>query len=261
MPTSTAAAPTKLCSMATSSGIEVIATRDARNAPMTQPTPSAPASRPTADSSWPLCAAGLPGSSSATAVIRTASAIPKVPNALPRRAVSWVDSPRRLRMNSMLAARYDKPRSVPAIASTYVSNLFAEHLQHALRDQEPARDVDRSQQDRDAAQDRGDARQRARPATRAGGDHQHAADQDDAADRVGDAHERRVQGRRDVPDHVPADDAREQKHRQVLQQLGRTEQAGRAQQQDRRAERDAPGHSVALALALARPVAVGARTP
>ena len=34
MPTSTAAAPTKLCSIATSSGIDVIATRAATNAPI-----------------------------------------------------------------------------------------------------------------------------------------------------------------------------------------------------------------------------------
>ena len=45
---------------------------------------------------------------------------------------------------------------------------------------------------------------------------QHAADDDDAADRVGDAHQRRVQRRRHVPDDVPADDTRQQEHGEVL---------------------------------------------
>ncbi len=42
-PTSTAAAPTKLCRMATSCGIEVISTRAAMTAPMAAPTAIAPA--------------------------------------------------------------------------------------------------------------------------------------------------------------------------------------------------------------------------
>ena len=45
-PTSTAAAPTKLCRMATSCGIEVISTRAASTAPMAPPTASMPISRP-----------------------------------------------------------------------------------------------------------------------------------------------------------------------------------------------------------------------
>ena len=44
---------------------------------------------------------------------------------------------------------------------------------------------------------------------------QHAADHDDAADRVGHAHQRRVQRRRDVPHHLPADDARQREHGEV----------------------------------------------
>ncbi len=46
MPTRTAAAPTKLCRIATSSGIEVIATRAASVWPMSAPTSSAPKSAP-----------------------------------------------------------------------------------------------------------------------------------------------------------------------------------------------------------------------
>ncbi len=109
MPTSTAAAPTKLCSIATSSGIDVIATRAARNAPTTQPIPSAAPSTPSAvrlfGATSPPPVADAPGSSSATAVTSTAISMPIVPNALPRRALSCVESPRRLKMKSMLAAR------------------------------------------------------------------------------------------------------------------------------------------------------------
>ena len=56
-------------------------------------------------------------------------------------------------------------------------------------------------------------------------DLQHAADHDDAADRVGHAHQRRVQRRRDVPHHLPADDAGEREHRQVRQERRRRDQA------------------------------------
>ena len=54
---------------------------------------------------------------------------------------------------------------------------------------------------------------------------QHAADEDDAADGVGDAHQRRVQRRRDVPDDVPADDAGEQEDREVPEELRRRQRA------------------------------------
>ena len=104
MPTRTAAAPTKLCRMATSSGMEVIATRMARKAPITQPIPSAPASTPTTVVSG-VAAALSPDSSSATAVMTTATSMPMMPNRFPWRALSWVERPRKLRMNSRLAAR------------------------------------------------------------------------------------------------------------------------------------------------------------
>ena len=58
---------------------------------------------------------------------------------------------------------------------------------------------------------------------------QHAADHDDAADRVGDAHQRRVQRRRDVPDDLPADDAGEREDGQVRQEGRRRDQAERQQ--------------------------------
>ncbi len=105
MPTRTAAAPTKLCRIATSSGMEVIATRMASSAPITHPIPSAPASTPTTVLSGVTVALSPPGSNSATAVMRTATSMPTMPNRFPCRALSCVDRPRKLRMNSRLAAR------------------------------------------------------------------------------------------------------------------------------------------------------------
>ena len=63
------------------------------------------------------------------------------------RADSCADSPPRLKMKSSPAARYAMVTSVSGIA------LSAEHLQHALRDEEAAGDVDRRQQDRGGAED------------------------------------------------------------------------------------------------------------
>ena len=67
----------------------------------------------------------------------------------------------------------------------------------------------------------------------AAADLQHAADDDDAADRVGDAHQRRVQRRRDVPDHLPADEAGEHEHGEVRQELGRRDPAEAGEQRRR----------------------------
>ena len=66
-------------------------------------------------------------------------------------------------------------------------------------------------------------------------DLQHAADDDDAADRVGDAHQRRVQRRRHVPDHLPADEAGQHEHGEVRQERRRRDQ--RRAPSERRARR------------------------
>ena len=62
-------------------------------------------------------------------------------------------------------------------------------------------------------------------------DGEHAADDDDAADRVSDAHERRMQGCRDVPDHLPADDARQGEDREVREEGRWRDEANREQRQ------------------------------
>ncbi len=93
MPTSTAARPTKLCKMATSSGIDVMATRAAASAPSAAPMAKGANAHPTS-----TCLA-------MTKVTAMASTMPMMPKRLPRRAVCWLDSPLRLRMNRMAADR------------------------------------------------------------------------------------------------------------------------------------------------------------
>ncbi len=70
-----------------------------------------------------------------------------------------------------------------------------------------ARDVDRGDKNRQRTQHR--------CGTTADTDLNHAADDDDAADRVGDTHQRRVQRGRDIPNHLPSDDAGQDKDGKV----------------------------------------------
>jgi hypothetical protein len=96
-PTRTAATPTKLCRMAISSGISVIATRFARHSPATAP--SAIAARISS-----VAKGGISRAASATVAI-SASAMPAMPKTTPARDVRCCDSPARLRMNSSAATR------------------------------------------------------------------------------------------------------------------------------------------------------------
>ena len=106
-PTSTAARPTKLWSIAMSSGMPVISTLRARSSPMaapmpiaarmsaspTHPDPSMPTvTRPTSATETPPVAARI--------VATRAMAMPIMPKRLPARAVSCRDSPARARMNA-----------------------------------------------------------------------------------------------------------------------------------------------------------------
>src|SRR5688572_30600681 len=168
-----------------------------------------------------------------------AKAIPSMPYALPRFAVSCLESPPKLRMKSTPLSKYeavirvwDMARSwaggrsrevgaagsASAVASTKATparrRLPGEHLEHALRDQEATGNVDGGDQDRNGAEDGDGTLERAR-------DLEHAAHDDDAADRVGDAHERRVQSRRHVPHDLPADEHAEHEHRQVCHECRR----------------------------------------
>ncbi|MNT41512.1 hypothetical protein D3C71_985370 [compost metagenome] len=80
---------------ATSSGICVILTTLAAYRPMPPPMTSAPTIQATP--------AGL--TRGPNTVASTASAMPTMPNRLPRREVSGLESPPRLRMNKMAAPR------------------------------------------------------------------------------------------------------------------------------------------------------------
>ena len=118
--------------------------------------------------------------------------MPTMPKRLPRRAVSCLLRPPSARMNSIAAARY---ATVTSARSDIMRALLPEHREHALRDEEAAGDVDGGEQRPSA------------PASHmttgsADADLQQPADDDDAADGVGDAHQRRVQRRRDVPDDL-----------------------------------------------------------
>ncbi len=94
--TSTAAMPTSEWKAATNSGIEVIGTRCAITAPMPPPSAMPSTTRPQAVASAGGCAAS---------VVAIAIAMPIMPNRLPRRDVSGLDSPRNARMNSAPATR------------------------------------------------------------------------------------------------------------------------------------------------------------
>jgi len=99
-----------------------------------------------------------------------------------------------------------------------------EHPQHALGDEEAARDVDRREQNGDGAENH---RRRARGA----GELEESAHEDDAADRIGDAHERRVERGRDVPNDLPANETGEDEHREMGDEARRHERACNGEEQ------------------------------
>ncbi len=96
----TAAAPTKLCSIAMSSGIWVISTVRARQVPIIAPTTST-RTMSSAVTQGERC----DSLSDRTIVATRATAMPTIPRMFPRRAVSGLDSPARDRMNSTAATR------------------------------------------------------------------------------------------------------------------------------------------------------------
>ena len=92
-PTRQAARPTRLCISATSSGIWVIFTTLAAYRPMAPPTTMEPTIQ------------GMPAAVTRgpNTVASTAMAMPIMPYRLPRREVSGLDRPPRLRMKRMVA--------------------------------------------------------------------------------------------------------------------------------------------------------------
>ena len=88
----TAAAPTKLCNIAISSGIPVISTLRAKVMPMRAPIAIATAMMPKASNPADFVASHR--------VAASAIAMPTMPYLLPMTAVSCLDNPARARMNS-----------------------------------------------------------------------------------------------------------------------------------------------------------------
>jgi hypothetical protein len=89
--------------------------------------------------------------------------------------------------------------------------LLTEHVEHPLGNPEAASDVD-------GADENGDRTQNGRRRGDWPRDLQHSAQNDDAADGVGDAHERGMKGRGNVPNHLPADETGQNKHDEVRQE-------------------------------------------
>ncbi len=103
-----AAKPTSECMIATSSGIWVILTMRAAKRPMVPPTSMAPMiqGRPWGRTSCQVSVRPMPTSTMRVPkmVASTAIAMPTMPNQLPRREVSGLESPPSDRMNRMIAA-------------------------------------------------------------------------------------------------------------------------------------------------------------
>src|SRR3954471_20106615 len=128
-------------------------------------------------------------------VTTTAMAMPKMPNRLPRRAVSGWDRPFSARMKKTLARRYVSAMAFADIATLFLHPVFfsgrlflLEHLEHPLGHQEPAERVDGDERHGQRAEQRSTV-DRTRPRGEDGANH------DDRADRVGDAHQRRMECR------------------------------------------------------------------
>src|SRR5210317_47094 len=131
-PTATAAMPTRLCRMATSSGICVIWTRRAAMMPTVPPIRSATIR-------YSMFCVTSPSS-----VATSAIAIPVMPYQLPRLAVSWLDNPPRARMNRMVAIMYET-WMIPSFTSNITTSL-PEHFEHAACNRKTAKYVDGSYQ-------------------------------------------------------------------------------------------------------------------
>src|SRR5436305_9985970 len=133
--------PTSEWKAATSSGIDVIGTRRAITAPVPPPMP-----RPSTTSAQAPSEAGGCDAS----VVTMAIAMPIMPNRLPRRLDSGLDSPRSARMKRTPATRY---RS--AVRSAFIGvlsfPLLLVHAEHALGDEKATENVDRGKHQRDEA--------------------------------------------------------------------------------------------------------------
>src|SRR3981081_1198253 len=134
--------PTSEWNAATSSGIDVIGTRRAITAPALPPIAT-----PRITNSQPMPSAG----GCAAAVVDIAIPMPIMPKKLPWRDDAGLDKPRSDRMNRTPATRYRTAARLAFIWRPPLSSsprgarrsldLLLVHRQHALRDQEAAKDI------------------------------------------------------------------------------------------------------------------------
>src|SRR2546423_7279139 len=193
---SAAAPPPTPLKSATICGIAVIFTRRAATAPNSPPT-AIPTriSQKLTTCSWPK-------------VTPIAISIPTAPIQFPRRAVAGFERNLSARMKATIVARY--ARSVAILLIALLRSAAAlEHLEHPVGDDEAADDVRGGQHDGDEA-DHG----RGRVLVTEPGD-EHRADDHDPVDRVRPGHERRVQERRHLRDHLEAEEDRKHEDRHL----------------------------------------------
>src|ERR1700675_4374703 len=145
--------PTSEWNAATSSGIEVIGTRRAIPAPI-----EPPMATPRITSAQAMPSAG----GWAASVVATAIAMPVMRKKLPRRDVAGLDSPRSDRMNRTPATRYKTAARLAFIWRPPLSSsprgarrslgFLLVHREHALGDQEAAKNVHAGKDQRNEAE-------------------------------------------------------------------------------------------------------------
>src|ERR1700732_4671451 len=133
----------------------------------------------------------------AASVVATAIAMPIMPKKLPRRDVAGLDSPRSDRMNSTPATRYNTAARLAFISGPPLSSsprgarrplgFLLVHREHALGDQEAAKDVHAGKHQRDEAEP---ARPAAAARDHADANRKQRADHDHRGDRVRHRHQR-----------------------------------------------------------------------
>src|SRR4051812_6145475 len=195
--TSAAAPPPTPLNSATICGIAVIFTRRAPTAPNVLPIAAA------------ITISHVMWTVSFSSVATIATTMPTAPIQFPRRAVAGDDRKRSASTKHTIVTRYNRLTAFVPISRPSPSIGRApllEHLEHAVGDDEAADDVRGRKCDRQEADD---ADQRV--LVFAAGD-DHRADDHDAVDRVRARHQRRVQHRRHLRDHLEAEEDREHEH-------------------------------------------------
>src|ERR1700693_845259 len=157
----------------------------------------------------------------AASVVATAIAMPIMPKKLPRRDVAGLDSPRSDRMNRTPATRYKTAARLAFISGPPLSSsprgarrslgFLLVHREHALGDQEAAKDIHAGKYQRDEAET---ARPAAAARNHADADRKQGADHDHRGDRIRHRHQRRMQRRGHRPHHEVADEHGEDENRQ-----------------------------------------------